>query len=183
MRGSVRRLVAGSMILIATLWTLVHWVEAEKEVLVLCALSGPGTTEAELQRLVGTAALTRLADDTVVADRTVRMSSGRNLSLTGCTVAVEDGVVIHREYRERLRLAPLTGLRASLELDGGDARDGSRPAPARPLAGQTVVGALTVLSLAGYLVSLGLARARARWVIAAATLAMIGVGVVLLLGS
>lgn len=108
------RAVAGAGILALTLRSVVLWVEAEKEARILCGLSRPTTPAAEIDRLFGTANLLRVAGDTVGSRVTLRVSSPRNLGLSGCTLSLQDGAVVRRTDREYLRLTPLAGLVASL---------------------------------------------------------------------
>lgn len=114
----------GAVAVAACLWVLVYWVEAEKEVRVLCALSGPGTAAADVDRQFGTATLLQVVRDTTrgalsdtsSAGITLHASSTRNLSLTVCEVTLRNGAVVRSSHREQFTLAPLAGTVAMVAM-------------------------------------------------------------------
>jgi hypothetical protein len=112
------RLAAGAALLGAALYAAVYWVEAEKEVRILCGLSRPGTPAAEIDRLYGTATLLTLARDSVAGASTLRASSARNLRVNVCTVRLAGGVVTDSAYEETLRLASPATVVSLLALGG-----------------------------------------------------------------
>ncbi len=179
----MKRVAAGVVALVVSLWTTVYWVEAEKEIVVLCGLSRVGTPVGEVQRLHGTASLATLRVDSATTRRTTQMSSARNLSLTSCRVVLTDSTVSDSEYDERLRLAPLVGLRRSLGVEDrvpAAALEGVAP---QSIVGEVIVGTVLLLCLGAFVAALGLATQRHRWAKAIVLLLLIDVGVILLIGS
>jgi hypothetical protein len=178
----VKRIAVGGLALVATLWLTIYWVEAEKEIVVLCGLSRVGTTAAEVQRLHGTASLATLRADSAGPRVTTRIASARNLGMSACTVTVDDTVVA-ADYGQRMRLAPLIGLRRSLGVE--DRVPGSALAVLAPqsLVGEIAVGALLLLTLGALVTVLGLASQRRRWAKAIPLVLIVNIGVILLIGS
>lgn len=179
----MKRVAAGVALLVLSLWATVLWVEAEKEIVVLCGLSAVGTHAAELQRLHGTASFARRHVDTAGPRVTSVLTSAHNLSLTACTVIVEDSVAVASTYHERLRLAPMRGLRRSMPVE-----DRVPPAALSALAPQsdvaaTVTGIVTLLCLSAFLVVLWRTDRRWRWSMAALLLVVINLCAVLLVGG
>lgn len=159
----MKRIAAGLFGLIASLWVTIYWVEAEKEIVVLCGLSTVGTQASEVQRLHGTASLARIRADTVDSRIRSAITSARNLSLTSCTVIVDDSVIVASTYHERLRLAPLRGLRRSMQVE-----DRVPPAVLSALAprsaiAELVTGTVTLLCLGALVEVLRVATQRWRW--------------------
>lgn len=75
-------------------------VEADKELRVLCGLFRPGTPEAELDRIVGTAHFLRVAEF-IEGERRVReVYSPWNLRTYACRVSLAGGVVAGNEVRD-----------------------------------------------------------------------------------
>lgn len=179
----VKRVAAGVAALIVTLWVTIYWVEAEKEIVVLCGLSSVGTAAADVQRLHRTASLVKLRVDSVGPRITTRLASRRNLSLTTCTVNLKDGAVATSDYRERPRLAPLLGLRRSLRVeDRVPAAAMSAMAP-HSVLGEVLVGIMLLLSTGAFVVVLWVASLRWRWPMGVLLLVLTIVGAILLLGG
>lgn len=110
------RVAAGFVALVAALWLLVYWVEAEKEVRILCALATPGKDEAEIHRMFSTGNLLRVGTATEGGATALQVDSPRNLGLSGCTVRLAGGVVVDLAYRERVRLPRVAAWTALLCL-------------------------------------------------------------------
>lgn len=98
------RIAVGAAALLASLWVLIYWVEAEKELRVLCSMAVPGKDAAEIHRMFSTGNLLGVRTAEAGAVTTLYVSSGRNLGLSGCTVALAAGAVTEVEYRERVHL-------------------------------------------------------------------------------
>jgi hypothetical protein len=179
----VRRLVLGAIALVVSLWATVYWVEAEKEIVVLCGLSHVGAPLAEVQRLHGTASLAKLRVDSVGTRITTRFASPRNLSLTTCTVTVDDGVATGADYHERFRLAPLTGLRRSLRVEDRVPAAALAMLAPESVVGELLVGAVLLLCTGALVAVLGRAHQRWRWPTAAMLLLAVNSGIVLLIGG
>ena len=109
-------ILARAVVLVATLWALISWVEAEKEARVLCALSKPGTSATEIDRLFGTANLLNVQQESSGARRTLHVTSFWNLALSGCEITIDNGAVRDWSYEERFRLSSITGLLLLLGL-------------------------------------------------------------------
>lgn len=167
------RVVAGALVLVVTLGVLVYWVEAEKESRILCGLSRPGTARAAIDRLFGTANLLRVRRDSAGSRITLRIASPHNLSLTGCTLIVQDGVVTDASHHERLRLGG-----ASVRALLGPRSDGWLGR-----AAQGLVGLITLLSMGWGFALLATHSARARWIPVGVAYVLSCVGVLLLLGG
>ncbi len=72
-------------------------VEADKEVRILCGMFRPGTAEAEMDRILGTAHFLRV-DESAEGQRELReVYSAWNLGRNGCRVALAGGVVVSSE--------------------------------------------------------------------------------------
>jgi hypothetical protein len=152
---------------------LVYWVEAEKESRILCGLSRPGTDLAEIERLYGTANLLRVRRDSAGSQVTYRIASPRNLSLTGCTLTLQGGVVTGAVVHERLRLggANIAGLLGP--------PSGGWIGP----AAQALVGLITLLSMGWGLALLASNDAQTRWIRIGVAFVLSCAGVLLLLGG
>ncbi len=94
------RIVRGAILLLLLLGigaAGVYAVEADKEVRVLCGMFRPGTAEAEMDRIFGTANFLRV-DESVEGQRELReVYSAWNLGRNGCRVALAGGVVVSSE--------------------------------------------------------------------------------------
>jgi hypothetical protein len=178
----VKRIAVGVVALVATLWVTIYWVEAEKEIVVLCGLSRVGTSAAEVQRLHGTASLATLRVDRAGPRVTTRLSSARNLGLSACTVTVDDTVVAAR-YEQRLRLAPLIGLRRSLQVEDRVPDAALAALAPQSLVGEIAVGAALLLALGALVAVLGLASQQRRWAKAIPLFLVVNIGAILLIGS
>ena len=78
----------------------VYAVEADKEVRILCGLFKPGTPEAEMDRIIGTANLLRV-EETREDERKVREVYSRvNLGRNGCRVTLAEGEVVQLQVRD-----------------------------------------------------------------------------------
>lgn len=179
----MKRIAAGVVALIVALWVTIYWVEAEKEIVVLCGLGRVGTPAAELTRLYGTASLSKLRVDSVGTRHTMMLASPRNRSLTTCIVTVEDGSVTFVDYNERLRLAPLISLRRSQRVEYRVSVAALTPLVPESVVEEVLVGTVLVLSVASYIAVLGLARQRLRWLKAASLLVVVSIGVILFVGG
>lgn len=72
-------------------------VEADKEARVLCGLFRPGTAEAEMDRIIGTAHFLQVVE-TLEGERRVReVSTPWNLRSYGCRVRLANGAVVGKE--------------------------------------------------------------------------------------
>ena len=68
-------------------------VEADKEVRILCGLFTPGTSEREMDRIVGTANFLQVVETREYGE-TVRVVHSRwNLGYRGCRVKLDGGVI------------------------------------------------------------------------------------------
>lgn len=109
-RSLLLRWVLGAVALVAALWVALYWVEAEKEARILCALSQPGKAASEIDRMFGTANLLHVVRDSTPNGTTLHVASPRNLSRSGCTVTVAEGVVQELVTFEHFRLTPAAGM-------------------------------------------------------------------------
>ena len=110
------RVATGFVALVACLWIVIYWVEAEKEVGVLCAMATPGKEEGEIHRMFSTGNLLRIDTVTAAGSTTLRVASPRNLELSGCTVRLAGGVVVDQATWERVRLPRVAAWTALLCL-------------------------------------------------------------------
>lgn len=99
------RVAAAAGSFVAALWGVVYWVEAEKELRVLCAMSTPGKDVEAVARMFATANLLRIETVEEGTSRTLRATSPRNLHQARCTVTMRDGVVVMARREVGFRLA------------------------------------------------------------------------------
>ena len=110
------RIVSAAIALVLVLGGVVlgvYAVEADKEVRILCGLFRPGTSEAEMDRILGTANLLRVEEtldesardlpcESPGGERRVREISSRwNLERNGCRVVLAEEVVVSNQAWER----------------------------------------------------------------------------------
>ena len=185
------RLVAGAALLSAALYAAVYWVEAEKEVRILCGLSGAGTPAAEVDRLYGTANLLTLARDTETAPQTL-MALVAFGGLTLLQLALAAGAPLgrlawggaHERLPAGLRAASgavalvcLAGMASVAIVAGWIAWPAAAP------VAEGVLGVLTVVLLLSYLANPASSSVHERWLGSTLALLLVVRGVVLLLGS
>lgn len=97
MSARVIRALVGLVLLVGVVVTGVYAVEADKEVRILCGLFKPGTSEREMDRIVGTASFLEVVE-TRETGQTLRVVHSRwNLGRTGCRVRLDDGVIVANE--------------------------------------------------------------------------------------
>ena len=94
------RIVRGAILLLLLLGigaAGVYVVEADKEVRILCGLFRPGTPEAEMDRILGTANFLRI-DESVEGQRDLReVYRGWYVGRHGCRVGRAGGVIVSSE--------------------------------------------------------------------------------------
>ncbi|MEE4175575.1 MAG: hypothetical protein V2I57_15100 [Xanthomonadales bacterium] len=91
------RFLVLSLLLIGVVVTGVYAVEADKEVRILCGLFKPGTSEREMDRILGTASFLDVVE-TRESGQTVRVVHSRwNLGRNGCRVVLADGALVSRQ--------------------------------------------------------------------------------------
>ena len=72
-------------------------VEADKEVRILCGLFKPGTSEREMDRIVGTANFLQVVETREYGE-TIRVVHSRwNVGYRGCRVKLDDSVIVGNE--------------------------------------------------------------------------------------
>jgi len=114
-RTLVARWVTAALVLAVVLHRLVYWVEAEKELRILCGLSRAGTSAVEIDRLFGTANLLEIARTDQVEGARLVVSSVHNAHASGCVLELRRGVVTASTWREAVRLSrPATWLGLAL---------------------------------------------------------------------
>ena len=121
------------VLFLATAYPVVLWTEAEKEVRILCSMLPPGTSEAEVIRVLNTGNLLRYGpeegrvgsepDSTPIPfrPRTGEQGGGRALSVTSpwalgtlkCRLTLEEGAVAGNDYHASFRLGTVSAWVAS----------------------------------------------------------------------
>ncbi len=98
---------AGLVLLLGALWAVVHAVEAEKEVRILCRGVTAGQQWSEVEALFGTGEYVERIPIGPSGSRSFVARSNANLGLSSCTVLFEGPQVQRRVHEARLRAEPL----------------------------------------------------------------------------
>lgn len=109
------RVGLGFLGLLAALWGVVHAVEAEKELRVLCGMAEPGVEWSRVEALFRTAEAVSLVPAGGTDSGSFPARSAANGGLSSCSLAVAGGQVQERDFVSRIslgRLAAVTSLTA-----------------------------------------------------------------------
>ncbi len=94
------RIVILTGLILAIAVGAVYAVEADKEVRILCGLFKPGTPEAEMDRIIGTASFLQVEEIREDERRVREVSSLVNLGRNGCRVTLAEGEVVQLQVRD-----------------------------------------------------------------------------------
>lgn len=87
---TIRRLAFGGITLVAMLGVVVagvYWIEAEREIRILCGMMKPGTTTADMERMLGTRRHSNVRTD--AEGGVIRLTSWQNFHTSECTITTD----------------------------------------------------------------------------------------------
>lgn len=90
---------ATAFVLIAA-WLTVAWIEAEKEIRILCTMIDPGNDLASAVRTLDTGTFLRYGIEGAGSEQILTVTSSYNAGRTRCVVRLADSTVVASTYHE-----------------------------------------------------------------------------------